>query len=59
VGNSGSISSFDPGEGSFFFLVVGNDGDGVEGSYGTDSGLRERPFDPGCLLAQNLALRCD
>lgn len=62
VGNSGSISNFDPGDGSFFFLVVGNDGDSVEGSYGTDSGLRERPeyqLDPGCALVQDLALRCD
>lgn len=62
VGNSGSISNFDPGDGSFFFLVVGNDGDGVEGSYGTDSGLRERPehqLDPDCALVQDLALRCD
>lgn len=62
VGNSGSISDFDPGEGSFFFLVIGNDGDAVEGSYGTDSGARERPeyhADPGCVLLQDLALRCD
>ncbi|MCP3978549.1 MAG: hypothetical protein GY716_04330 [bacterium] len=62
VGNGGAIPDFDPGAGSFFFLVVGNDGDGVEGSYGTDSGAVERPedhADPGCALVQDLALRCD
>ena len=43
-------------------VVVGNDGVGVEGSYGTDSDLLERPedlVDPGCVLVQQLALRCD
>ena len=35
-GASGSVTGFDPGPGSFFFLLVGNDGAGVEGSYGTN-----------------------
>lgn len=62
LGNSGTVMNFDPGAGSFFFLVIGNDGAGVEGSYGTDSNRRERPedlADPGCALVRQLALRCD
>ena len=59
VGASGS-ASLDPGAGSFFFLIVGNDG-GEEGSYGTDSGALERPEDVGgiCDVPQQLADRCD
>ena len=34
IGVSGSFGPFDPGPGSSFFLVVGDDGAGIEGSYG-------------------------
>jgi hypothetical protein len=47
-------STFDPGAGSFFFLVVANDGE-EEGSYGEDSGDAERPGAVICGLTQNLA----
>ncbi len=35
IGNSGSYSTFNPGAGSYFFVVVGNNGTD-EGSYGRD-----------------------
>lgn len=60
VGVSGS-ASFTPGAGSFFFLIVGNDGN-VEGSYGFNSNNVARPADPGaapCALPQNLGSACD
>jgi hypothetical protein len=65
IGTSGSYGSFNPGAGSFFFLVVGNDGAGIEGSYGTDliggsSGERDEDLaDPQCSFAQDLSQRCD
>ncbi|MDH3628635.1 MAG: cytochrome c family protein [Acidobacteriota bacterium] len=55
VGVSGS-ASFDPGVGSFFFMVVGNNGT-TEGSYGTNGVMLERPEDVGtavCDRAQDL-----
>lgn len=61
IGTS-STSGFDPGPGSFFFLVVGAAGGGVEGPYGTDSLGRERPeqtADPSCPTTQDLTHRCD
>lgn len=64
IGN-GSYDTFDPGAGSFFFVVVGDDGAGVEGSYGLSriGGVEaERPadlLDPTCAFAQDLSLRCD
>jgi hypothetical protein len=58
IGNTGS-HSFDPGSGSFFFVVVGNDGSTIEGSYGTNHAGTERPTHPGCGLSQVLNLRCD
>ncbi len=62
IGTSGEFGGFDPGDGSYFFLVVGNDGAATEGSYGTDSALDERPEDlddPLCAFKQDLSLRCD
>jgi len=45
VGTGGSVT-FDPGSGSYFFLIVANDGT-KEGSYGRDSSGAERPEDVG------------
>ena len=59
-GNSG-VTSFDPGPGNAFFLIVGNNGI-VEGSYGLDSAAFERPehlATPECDLAQDLSGVCD
>jgi hypothetical protein len=59
VGTSGT-ASFDPGSGSYFFLVVGNDGTD-EGSYGhhqIGGAIGERDEDvgtPTCDRTQNLA----
>jgi hypothetical protein len=60
AGNTGQVS-FDPGPGSSFFLVVGNNG-WAEGSFGTDSQGVERPESlgtPGCDLVQDLSGTCD
>lgn len=62
IGTSGSYRAFDPGAGSFFFMVVGNDGASVEGSYGRNSNGMERPeqiSDPVCSSNQDLTLPCD
>jgi hypothetical protein len=62
IGASGSFVGFNPGAGSFFFLVVGHDAAGIEGSYGKRSSGAERPEDtddPVCALTQDLSLRCD
>jgi len=65
IGTSGAYGTFDPGPGSFFFLVVGDDGAGIEGSYGKsliDGVPAERPpdaLDPSCPLVQDLSQRCD
>jgi hypothetical protein len=65
VGTSGVYESFAPGSGSFFFLVVGNDGQGTEGSYGVsyiDGAFEERSpdlIDPSCSWTQDLSRRCD
>ncbi len=65
LGTSGSYSAFNPGVGSYFFLVVGDDGVGIEGSYGTSmvgSTPAERPADtadPLCAFTQDLTGRCD
>jgi hypothetical protein len=56
VGTSGA-ASFDPGPGSWFFLVVANN-DSEEGSYGKDDAFAERPEASGvgvCDMPQNLA----
>jgi hypothetical protein len=65
IGSGGSYTAFNPGPGSFFFMVVGNDGAGIEGSYGISTAggsPAERPedlLDPSCSLTQNLSQRCD
>ncbi len=62
IGASGSVSAFDPGPGSFFFVVVGTDGGGREGSYGLASSGAERPedlLDPTCSFTQDLSSSCD
>jgi hypothetical protein len=59
VGNTGSHSPFNPGSGSFFFVLVGSDGSVFEGSYGQDSSGTERPASAGCGLSQLLSQRCD
>ncbi len=56
LGTSGT-ASFDPGPGSWFFLIVANDGI-EEGSFGKDSSLLERPEATGvgvCDVPQDLA----
>ena len=55
------VARFDPGPGSIFFVVVGNNGL-VEGSYGLRNPGDERPEAvglPGCDYPQDLANRCD
>jgi hypothetical protein len=62
AGTSGRVDAFDPGEGSFFFMIVGNGDAGDEGSYGADSRRVERPEnldDRICALAQDLSFACD
>jgi hypothetical protein len=62
IGASGSFTGFDPGPGSWFFLVVGTDATAIEGSYGADGTGTERPEqtnDPSCAFTRNLSLRCD
>jgi len=65
LGVSGTVASFQPGPGSYFFLMVGSDGTGQEGSYGTmriGGAAMERPADPSqfsCAFTQNLAAACD
>jgi len=65
IGVSGAYTGFDPGPGSYFFLVVGDDGVGTEGSYGTSfigGAHLERPEDtndPVCARVQDLTQRCD
>jgi len=65
IGTTGSYGSFDPGAGSFFFIVVGDDGVGIEGSYGTDfiggasTERAENTSDPQCSFVQDLSQRCD
>jgi len=64
IGSSGGYTTFDPGTGSFFFVVVADDGT-FEGSYGESftTGVRvERPanaLNPICPLPQSLIDRCD
>jgi hypothetical protein len=64
IGTSGAYTEFNPGPGSYFFVVVGHDG-GVEGSYGRELGddgtVDER--DPylanSCGESQDLDAPCD
>jgi hypothetical protein len=60
LGSTGE-ASFDPGEGSRFFVVVGQDGS-REGSYGRNSDDAERPEATGfgaCDLSQELFDACE
>jgi hypothetical protein len=62
IGTTGAVEGFDPGEGSFFFLVVGTGEAGDEGSYGVNSLMAERPDDlddPVCSFTQDLSFPCD
>jgi hypothetical protein len=55
IGTTGTHSGFDPGAGSFFFIVVGNDA-AIEGSYGH----ARPPFDANlCGATQDLSNSCD
>ncbi|HXH28929.1 MAG TPA: hypothetical protein VNL37_07785 [Candidatus Polarisedimenticolia bacterium] len=61
VGSSGRVDAFDPGAGSFFFLLVGTGDAGDEGSYGADGDGVERPenlVDQGCAFTQDLSFAC-
>ncbi len=56
-----AAATFNPGSGSFFWVIVGNDAV-VEGSYGKNSSGVERPEDSGlttCQVPQNLTAPCD
>jgi len=60
LGASGT-ASFNPGTGSYFFLISGNDGN-LEGSYGTGNAGIQRPPDTGarpCTLPQNPNATCN
>ncbi|MDX1387830.1 MAG: choice-of-anchor V domain-containing protein, partial [Acidobacteriota bacterium] len=62
IGNTGSYSTFNPGTGSYFFVVVGNNG-ADEGSYGRDRQVgveSERPAFAlsSCGASQNLNDTC-
>jgi hypothetical protein len=61
IGSSGEVEAFDPGEGSYFFMVVGTGDAGDEGSYGVSSINIERPedlTDPVCVFTQDLTFSC-
>jgi len=62
IGSTGAVTGFDPGSGNAFFLLIGNDGAGIEGSYGTTGEGTERPEDQAdslCAAMQDLSRRCD
>jgi hypothetical protein len=65
LGTGGPAATFNPGSGSYFFIVVADDGVGIEGSYGTswiNGAPAERPddtLDPSCPRVQDLSQRCD
>jgi len=65
IGTGGTYDGILPENESLFFLVVGDDGVGVEGSYGTsfvDGQHAERlddTSDPVCIFVQDLNDRCD
>jgi hypothetical protein len=64
IGTGGSYASFDPGSGSFFFVVVAADDGGLEGSYGrsvpTSGPPEERPdyAANACGVVQDLENSC-
>ncbi|MCP3978631.1 MAG: S8 family serine peptidase [bacterium] len=59
IGNSGAFGPFNLPPGSYFFIVVANDGATTEGSYGKDSFGVEIPPHPTCGFTQDLPNRCD
>ena len=61
IGNLGTHEDLDLGPGSAFFLVVGNDAMGREGSYGAATGTIERPEQTRnqCAFVRDLSLRCN
>jgi hypothetical protein len=65
IGTSGAFNSFNPGAGSYYFMVVGDDATGIEGSYGTgfiggtEAERLEDLLDPVCAFTQDLSQRCD
>ncbi len=63
LGTEGGFELTDPAPGvSLYFLVVGNDGASIEGSYGAGSSAAERPedaLDPACSFTQDLSFACD
>ena len=65
LGMNGGVGSFQPGPGSYFFLMVASDSGGQEGSYGTKQVggiITERPPNPdqtSCAFVQTLAAACD
>ncbi len=58
IGASGAYAGFNPGPGSWFFVVVAHDGT-REGSYGRDAAGAERPPAHLCAQRQDVANRCD
>jgi hypothetical protein len=62
IGVSGTYAGFDPGPGSYFFIVVGTR-DADEGSYGTRTDGPEQERGPwggnGCGQLQDLSSSCD
>ena len=62
IGTGGTVEAFNPGEGSFFFLVAGTGDEFDSGSYGAGSAGVERPEfgeDPACPFVQDLTFACD
>jgi hypothetical protein len=65
IGTTGTFDAILPENESLFFLVVGDDGAGIEGSYGTSfmDGLHaersDDTSDPVCVFVQDLTARCD
>lgn len=65
LGTDGSIPSFQPGPGAYFFLLVASGSGGREGSYGFmefDGMMMERPANPSqatCPFTQDLSASCD
>ncbi len=65
LGVSGSVAAFQPGPGSYFFLIVASNDGGQEGSYGLmnmGGVTMERPANPGqtsCPFTQDLSAACD
>lgn len=65
LGVDGVVDAFQPGPGSFFFLMVASNGGGQEGSYGTmqsggmTSERQSNPAQTSCTFTRNLAASCD